>query len=107
MLHSDDLRDRWGRFSLTEQLGNVGSEVGRANNWLKKGDKVQGEKAWCRALDLLDFTVGDARWRGRRRQELARWREALVGAWTGDDLFQTTLDDLEKYFFAYAIAARA
>ena len=47
-----------------EQLANVGSDVTRAHRWHGK-DASLSEKAFIRALELLDLTIEDARWKGR------------------------------------------
>jgi len=62
--------------SLLEQLANVGSEVGRMG---------------C--------------WRGRLR-EIARARELLCDAASGGGEYGTTVEDLDRYFLAFAVAAR-
>ena len=77
--HRDLAVGGWGRFSLSEQLGNVGREVGRMRRWHDR----------------------DARLR-----EIARAREALCDAATGGTEYGTTLEDLDRYFPAFAVAAR-
>lgn len=67
--------------SLAEQLANVGSDVARAHRWQGK-DPQLCEKAFVRALELLDLTIGDARWKGRLK-ELTRVRELLCDAMLG------------------------
>jgi len=94
----------WGRFSLVEQLGNVGSEVSRALRWEKK-DPQLFERAMIRALDLLDLTIQDPRWRNRLK-EIVRARELLCDAWFGGKEYHTDLAGLNRYFFNFALAAR-
>ncbi len=72
--------------SLAAQLGNVGSEVSRA-------------------LELLDFTIEDPRWR-RRLKELTRARELLCDAWLGGLEYRSDFEGLNRYFFHFAVAAR-
>jgi len=55
-----------------EQLANVGSEDGRAASWYGK-EQQRCEQPFIRALELLDLTIADDRWRGRRK-ELTRAR---------------------------------
>jgi hypothetical protein len=95
----------WGRLSLVEQLGHVGSEVSRMRRWRGRDDRV-ATSAFERALELLDLTLADPRWRHRLR-EIARARELLVDATLGGHEYGTTLEDLDRYFFAFAVAARA
>jgi hypothetical protein len=102
--HRDLAAGGWGRLSLCEQLGNVGSEVGRMRRWRDRDERLMS-RAFERALELLDLTLADPRWQGRRR-EIARAREALCDAATGGIEYGTTLEDLDRYFLAFAVAAR-
>lgn len=92
--------------SICEQLGNVGSEVGRAVNWQKKGDREHRDRALERELELLDLTIADQRWAGVRRKELCRVREVMVDTFYGDREYQDTPEKLERYFYDYAVEAR-
>ncbi|MBI4055627.1 MAG: hypothetical protein HY402_05805 [Elusimicrobia bacterium] len=58
-----------------------------------------------RALELLDLSIRDGRWR-RRLKELTRARELLCDAWLGGREYRTELEDLNRYFFHFALAAR-
>ena len=103
-IHKDLASGRWQTLSLTEQMGNIGSEIGRAANWQKK-DKKLFEGAVSRALELLDLTINDGRWR-KRLKELTRVRELLSDAFFGGQEYGTTWEDLDKYFFNFAIMSR-
>ena len=96
---------RWHSMPLVEQLANVGSEVGRAHRWKEK-DPQACEKAFHRALELLDLTIQDPRWKGRRK-EMTRAREFLCDAMFGGKLYGSDLADLDRYFYHFAVAARA
>ena len=91
----------WQKFSLANQLGNIGSEISRAIRWIDK-DKVSYKDAVWRALELFDLTLDDPRWIGHR-QEIARAREVFCDIVFGDKKYNTTLADLLRYFdqFAY------
>jgi hypothetical protein len=97
--HPELAAGRWQRLSLAEQLANVGAEVGRMRRL--RG----GAGALERALELLDLTLSDARWRGRRK-EIARARELLCDAVDGGREYGATLEDLDRYFLAFAVVAR-
>ena len=103
-LHPDLTAERWGKFSLAEQLANVGSEVGRMIRWRERDERLM-IAAFDRALELLDLTLADPRWRHRLR-EIARVRELLCAAALGEPAYGTTLEDLDRYFLAFAVAAR-
>ena len=104
-LHQELAKGRWFELTLFEQMGNIGSEVGRAINWRKKGDAKRSEGALFRALDLFDLTVADQR---RRDQwgEILRAREVVCDYLAGDNQYQSTDASLEKYFMEFALAAR-
>ena len=98
---------RWWRLSLFEQLGNVGSEVGRAIRWTGRNPDV-ARSAFYRALELLDLTLADPRYRQSpaRLRELARTREVLVDFFAGSNQYGSNGAGLQKYFDAFALAAR-
>jgi hypothetical protein len=92
---------RWQELSLAEQLANVGSEVGR----MRRHAEPASAPAFERALELLDLTLADRRWQGRRK-EIARARELLCDAALGGREYGTTLAELDRYFLAFAVLAR-
>jgi hypothetical protein len=100
--HRDLAAGRWQRLSLAEQLGNVGAEVGRMR---RRRAAAEQDAAFERALELLDLTLADPRWRGRRK-EIARARELLCDAADGGREYVSTLEDLDRYFLAFAVLAR-
>ncbi|MDD5657305.1 MAG: hypothetical protein PHF00_08645 [Elusimicrobia bacterium] len=94
----------WGRLSLVQQLGNVGSEVSRARRWKDKDARLY-DQAVIRALELLDLTLRDPRW-SRRRKELARARDMVCDAWLGGREYGSDWPGLDRYFLHFAFAAR-
>jgi hypothetical protein len=103
-IHQDQSLGSWHQRSLIEQLANVGSEVGRIRKWQGRNDDLC-ERAFVRALELLDLTISDSRWNGRRK-ELTRVRTFLCDAMEGGKEHGSTLRDLDRYFLAFAVAAR-
>ena len=103
--HKELAAGRWLTFSLIEQMANVGSEVGRAINWKIKGHLPYSQKAFERALELLDLTLADRKNRGHLR-EVARVREALVDYLAGVNEFSSTAEAWNKYFLHFAVAVR-
>jgi hypothetical protein len=105
--HRELAQGRWWELSLAEQLGHVGSEVSRAIRWRSRRPDL-AEEAWFRALELLDLTLADPRQRQSpaRLRELARAREVLVDFLAGPNQYGSTAASLQKYFDAYAVAAR-
>ena len=104
-VHANLAAGRWQTLPLAEQLANVGSDVARAHRW-QGIDASLSEKAFIRALELLDLTIGDDRWKGRRK-ELTRVRELLCDAMFGGSAYGSDLASLDRYFLHFAVAARA
>ena len=104
MYHETLTAGRWQEFSLAEQLGNIGSEVGRARTWKEK-DIHLFQGAVDRAFELFDLTIQDPRWRKRLR-EIIRARESLCDAIEGGKRYGSSLEALERYFFFFALFAR-
>ena len=96
---------RWFQFSLLEQMGHIGSEISRARIWHDKNDRLTRNRCIERTFDLIDLTLEDGKWQGRRK-ELCRFREMLADCY-GDYLeYRVSLADLEQYCFEFALAAR-
>ena len=104
IVHKNLAAGRWRELSLMEQLGNIGSEVSRAA--MAKGkDEPRFENAFERALELFDLTLGDPRWKGRK-EEIARAREVFCDAALQGKTYGTSLEDMDRYFLPFAVAAR-
>ncbi len=103
-IHKNLAQGRWQELSLCEQLGNIGSEVGRALKWKGKDKKVF-ESAELRALELFDLTMDDQRWLGRLR-EIGRAREVFLDVISDKRQYGGTLESLEKYFYHFAVLSR-
>lgn len=56
-----------------------------------------GEQAFDRAVELLDLTIADERWKGRRK-ELSRARELLCDAMLGGHTYGSDLASHDRYF---------
>lgn len=104
-LHPGLAAGRWFELSLVEQLANVGSEVGRAARARSRGHEQGLAAALDRTLELFDLTLADERWAGRRR-EIARAREVVCDFLVGDNEYGSTAESLDRYFLAFAMAAR-
>lgn len=104
-IHSALTVDRWRSMTLMEQLGNIGSEVGRAIRAKISGNEKRMWSALERGLELFDLTVADPKLR-HRLKEICRAREVVVDFLVGDNAYGSSAEDLERYFTAYALAAR-
>jgi len=97
-------KQRWARMTMYEQMGNIGSEVGRALAAKRQGDPQRMRGALYRGLDLFDVTAELwAKQKTPRTKELLRAREQFVEAIITDK----NDDKLEGYFMVFALAARS
>lgn len=105
-LHAGLAAGRWQELTLLEQLGNIGSEFGRAARAKEAGNEPRFAAALDRCLELFDLTLADGRWRGRRR-EIARAREVVVDFLIGGNDYRSSAEALDQYFLVFAAAVRA
>lgn len=103
--HKDLTPERWFKFSLMEQLANIGSDIIRTIKWKRNGNMEYSRAAFERALELLYYTVEDPKNRGPRLKEILRAREALIDHFTCDNEYNTTDEQWEKYFLQFNYAA--
>ncbi|KAF0134432.1 MAG: hypothetical protein FD145_657 [Candidatus Saganbacteria bacterium] len=103
--HKELANGRWAKLSFCEQMANVGSEVGRTISWRNKGNKEYSERAFDRALELLDLTIANEKEFCRLR-ELLRVRETLVDYFMYDNIYGSSDEKWDKYFLAFNYAAR-
>lgn len=93
-------RQKWAAMTIFEQMGNIGSEVGRSFKAQRTG--ADFEPALVRALDLFDATTeGLIAKRSPRAKEVLRARDQFLSA-----LYDQPDPKLEQYFMDFAIAAR-
>ncbi len=103
-VHTQLAAGRWSELSFAEQMGNIGSEISRTIGWLKKGNPEQSQRAFFRALELLDLTISMSR--GPRLRELCRTREALADRYFFDNEYGTTDEIWQRYFDQFAMLVR-
>lgn len=103
--HQSLAAGRWQQMSFLEQMANIGSEVDRALNWKAKNNVPYCQKAFERALELLDLSLESAQGFPRLK-ELARTREALVDYFYGSNQYQSVESSWRKYFLSFAVAVR-
>lgn len=97
-------KTKWFKMPLLDQLGNLGSEVGRATKWQGRDDKSFWS-AVTRALQIFDIIRQDTKWK-KKKTEIDRAREVFVDAVLGGQEYGSKLSDAEKYFMQFALAAR-
>ena len=70
--------NRWKNFTKKQQLLTIGAEFIRAKNWQKK-DQEKFLSALERALELIDLTLSDPKWKNNLqmilvlREEVAKF----------------------------------
>lgn len=95
--------EAWGKMDMFNQMGNIGSEVGRALKAKREKRYSRSQAAFYRALDLIDETAQLwAQQNAVRLKELLYARELFAESITTDKIDPT----LEAYFMQFAIAAR-
>jgi hypothetical protein len=94
---------KWAEMTVFDQMGNIGSEVGRALTAKRQGKDKRCQTAFHRGLDLIDETAH--LWAAQKRpglKELLYARELFAESVTTDKVDPT----LEAYFMQFAMAAR-
>lgn len=99
-------RTSWAKLNIFEQMGNIGSEVGRSIKAWQLGDESRFNGALARALDLFEATIDTL-----IGQRSGRVREVLIAREQFLNLFFGHAPDgdeqkIERYFMQYAMAAR-
>ena len=96
-------REAWVQLDVFNQMGNIGSEVGRALSAKRRGKHDWMMSAFYRGMDLINATIEAWAAKGDgRTKELLRARELFAESILTDRVDPT----LEKYFMEFAIAAR-
>lgn len=93
--------------TISEQMGNIRSDVERAFRAHAHGKPDRFEPALDRALELFDLTATDPRWSAARKREILRAREQFCRVFFDDTHEPDLAEYLQKYFLEFAVAARA
>jgi hypothetical protein len=103
--HKNLAAGRWQNLSFFEQMANIGSEIERTIKWRQKENDNYAQQAFDRALELMDLTIQDTKNKPKLR-EIVRVREALADFFVFNNVYNTTSQIWQKYFFSFAYAAR-
>ncbi|MEW5758706.1 MAG: hypothetical protein AB1755_04455 [Candidatus Omnitrophota bacterium] len=103
--HKDLALGRWNQMPFLEQMANIGSEVERALNWQIKKNNDYAQRAFERALELIDLTL-DSDKNYAHLKEIARMREAIVDYFFGVNQFMSSEHSWRSYFLPFAYASR-
>ncbi|HAH21354.1 MAG: hypothetical protein A2Y00_01875 [Omnitrophica WOR_2 bacterium GWF2_43_52] len=103
--HKDLSAGRWSQLLFIEQMANIGSEVERALNWRIKKNADYAQKAFERALELIDLTLESDK-NYAHLKEIARMREAIVDYFFGTNQFMSSESSWRNYFMPFTYASR-
>ena len=95
-------REAWAKQSAFWQLGNIGSEVGRALTAKRQNNEKRMTSAFYRGMDLLNATIDSWVEQGKSPYELLIAREQFAKSILTKEEDPT----LEKYFMEFALVAR-
>ena len=101
-------RERWAKLTFNEQMGNIGSEVGRAIIAYRNGNEIRKNRAIDRAIDLFSATVETTANTdySYRLKEVLRARDEFLRLFF-DGTFDHDAIKIERYFMDFAFLARA
>lgn len=101
--HKQLSNGQWFTFSFFEQMANVGSEIFRTISWRKKNADYS-QQAFDRGLELLDLTISDKKNQDRLK-ELLRLREVLADYFAFENIYKSSDEKWQNYFYAFNFAA--
>ena len=101
-------RERWAQLTFVEQMGNIGSEVGRAIIAGRNGNEIRKNRAIDRAIDLFSATVevNINSSHSYRLKEVLRARDEFLRLFF-DDTFVHDSAVIDRYFMDFSFMARA
>ena len=94
--------ERWYKFCFNEQIGHIGSEIGRAKVWENRKDFKERNNSLERALELIEITEEDPR-HFDRQKELSFLRENLMKKLNNVNECSVSLSELDQYCLEFAL----
>ncbi len=94
----------WLDQEIFSAMGNIGSEVSRAIRWKEKGNEKKWVESFYRSLELFDLTLYNRSFTDAQIGELLRVREVWSDFIFGDNNYNSTAENIQKYFDQFAIA---
>jgi hypothetical protein len=82
--HASLSPERWGSFTLDQQILMIANEMNRATKLMAPEDAARRRNAYERVLRLTDLTIGLHARHGLRR-ELLRWRDLVAELYVRPD----------------------
>ena len=106
-LHNEEIREKWFRMPVAEQMANIGKEVEEAICWREKGD-YQKTRDFCNnAIELLILTEEDPKHGRCAVEEFNNAVEELRDYFLGDNIYGTTDKVLMHYYGPFMNRLRA
>ncbi len=96
MTMHEQLEQRWPTLSLELQMGNIASEITRADGFQKRGESDLLQSSLDRSNELIELTLNDPRWRGRKK-EFTRLSEVMNDWYQGGREYGVPLEWLAQY----------
>lgn len=103
-------RDRWSRFTIFEQMGNIGSEVGRIFKAGTQNDTEAVKQGVNRTLDLFEATTDsliNQKSQSGRLKEVLRAKDQFLQIVINQAFNSKEARDIDRYFLNFALAARS
>ena len=86
-------------------MGHIASELTRAYNFDQQNDFKLRNQSLIRALELIDLTLADKRWRFGVT-EIARFRELVADWFSGLKIYDVPSKQLIDYCMVFALHER-
>lgn len=96
--------EAWQNQDIFAVMGNIGSEVSRAIKWKSKNREKQCKEALYRSLELFDLSIDNKNLTSAQLGELLRAREVWVDFIFGDNDYNSSSANIQRYFDQFAIA---
>ncbi len=90
----------WFAMPIGVQISNVGSEVHRAINWKNRGDAQKSNSFCMKAIEFLELMKKDPK-NCYRKSELDCCIDELKDYLMGENIYNTTEEELIKYYDAF------
>ncbi len=98
--HKELAAGRWKELSFIEQMGNIGSEVGRTFIYFKQNDKKNFIISREKAMELFDLTLEDERWENKK-EKIIKTKEMFCSLISDTNLTEELdkkMNNLDEYF---------
>lgn len=100
-------RTHWASLDIFNQMGNIYSEVGRSFKSISSVDSEEHQAAVARAVDLFDATAEVLiEKKSPKVREVLRAKEVYLDLVNNSDASPRAVQDLDRYFLQFAVAAR-